>query len=79
MNCRALINQVPQVKMKHYFHEANKWANALARRGPLIQQDFVIFDSPLVNTVMLLFYDNIGMYYEKTCLKQLYPLGSFLI
>ena len=49
------------------FREANKCADALAQRRPITQQDFVIYDSPPTNIVMLLFYDNIGMYYERTC------------
>ena len=67
MDCRALINLVQQVRIMRCFREANKCAVALAQRGPITQQDFVIYDNPPTNIVMLLFYDNIGMYYERTC------------
>ena len=36
MDCKALINQVPQVRMMHCFREANKCADTLARKGPVL-------------------------------------------
>lgn len=62
MDCRTLINEIPQVKMELCFHEAKKCANALARDS---SQDFMFFDSMPVDLCMLLFYDNYGLYYEK--------------
>ena len=35
MDCRALINQVLQVKMMYCFCRTNKCADALAQRGPI--------------------------------------------
>ena len=60
MDYRILIKQVPGVRMMHCFHEANRCADALAQKCPIIQQDFVVFDSPPVDIVMLLYYDQIG-------------------
>ena len=65
MDCRARINQVPQVRMMHCFREANKCEDALACKGPSLQQDFVVFESLPVDISMLLYYDQIGMYYER--------------
>ena len=65
MDCRTLINQVPQVRIMHCFREANGCADALAWKGPIIQQDFVVYDSPPMDIAMLLYYDQIGMYYER--------------
>ena len=42
MDCRTLINQISQVKMKHYFCEANKCADLLARKGLSTNQDFCL-------------------------------------
>ncbi|KAK9987221.1 hypothetical protein SO802_032172 [Lithocarpus litseifolius] len=75
MDCRALINQVPQVRMMHCFLEANKCADALARNGPVIHQDLVIYDNPLVDIIMLLYYNEIGMYYERIRLQTVGFLG----
>lgn len=55
MDCRTLINEIPQVKMELCFPEAKKCANALARDS---SQDFMFFDSLPVDLCMLLFYDN---------------------
>ena len=65
MDYKILFSRIPQVKLLHYFHETNKYANALARKWPFSQQDFVIFDSSLVDISILLYYDSIGMYYER--------------
>lgn len=68
MNCRTLASLIPQAKICHCLREANKCADALARKGPSIQQDFYfIFDSPLVDIAMLLFSDFSGVYYERIC------------
>lgn len=45
MNYRTLINQIPQVKMKHCFHEANKCADFLARKGLSSSHDLLHFNS----------------------------------
>jgi len=34
--------------------------DALARKGSLYQQDFMIFDSPPMDILMLLYYDSIA-------------------
>ena len=65
MNCRALINQVPQVRMMHCFCEGNKCAEALARKSSVLQQDFVVYESLPMDISILLYYDQIGMYYEE--------------
>ena len=65
MDCRTLINQVPQVRIMHCFREANICTDALTWKDPIIQQDFVVYDSLPVDIAMLLYYDQIGMYYER--------------
>lgn len=57
MNCRTLAGLIPQVKICHCFREANKCADTLARKGPSIQQDFIVFYSLPVDIAMLLFSD----------------------
>ena len=65
INYKTLINQIPQVRMKHCYHEANKYANALVRMGANSEQEFLLFDNPLANLSMLLIYDSANMYYER--------------
>ena len=51
--------------MSHYFCEANECADASARKGPTLDQDIIYFDSPSVDLYLLLFYNNMGLYYER--------------
>ena len=55
------------VKIQHCYREANKCANALARKGALLSQDFVIFLEPPADVSLLLSLDVIGQ-------KQIDPL-----
>nr|POE70822.1 putative ribonuclease h protein [Quercus suber] len=41
--CREGFKEIPMVRIQHYYKEANKCADALARRGALMDQDFTIF------------------------------------
>ena len=49
MDCRTLISQIPQVKMKHCFREANICADLLARKGSSSNQGHFLFHSPPVD------------------------------
>ena len=69
MNCKAFINQVSQVRMMHCFREAKKYADALMRKESSLQQDFVVFENLSMDISMLLYYDQIGMYYKRICLQ----------
>ena len=53
------------------FVKANKCANALIRKGLNSSQDYRLFDGPLMDLCILLFYDNYGLFYER-----LQPLHS---
>ena len=69
MDCKAFINQVPQVRMMQCFREAKKCADALTRKELSLQQDFVVFENSCVDISMLLYYDQIDMYYKRICLQ----------
>ena len=53
-DCKNSLRDIPMVGVQHCFREENKCADALARRGPLLGQDFVIFLEPLANVALLL-------------------------
>ena len=53
------------VRVQHCFREANKCANALARRGALLRQDFVIFLEPLADVALLLDLDSAGVQFDR--------------
>ena len=52
--------------MSHCYHETNKCASALTKKTLIIFQDFIIFYSLPVDIFMLSFYDNMGVYYERS-------------
>ena len=45
-DCILLLEMIPHTKVKHVFWEANKCADALARKGCHAHEEFVIFDGP---------------------------------
>ena len=57
-DCRLLLDMIPHTKVKHVFREANKCADALARKGCHAHEEFVIFDSPLSDDVSTVVYAN---------------------
>ena len=44
------------LRIQHCYREANKCADALARRGALLSQDFVIFHYPPADLALLFHY-----------------------
>ena len=69
-DCRSLLSNFHQVRVGHTFREANRCADALARRGCSLQEDFVTTDAN-------------GMYYQlwQTCYRYFghYGLLVFLM
>ena len=61
---RVLNKDIPMVRVQHCFREANKCANALARRGALLGQDFVIFLEPVADVALLLDLDSAGVQFD---------------
>lgn len=59
--------KILRFKISHCFREANKCTDALAKRGALLSQDFVIFSSPLADVFLLLRLDAAGTLYERVC------------
>ncbi|KAK7850105.1 hypothetical protein CFP56_001656 [Quercus suber] len=64
-DCKEWLKRIPRVKIRHCFREANKCANALARRGALLYQDFLVFTSPLANVELLINLDAAETFYER--------------
>lgn len=65
-DCKEGLQRIPQVKIQHCYREANKCANALARRGALLPQDFVIFLEPPSDVSLLLSVDAVGTLYDRS-------------
>ncbi|XP_023905965.1 uncharacterized protein LOC112017742 [Quercus suber] len=66
-DCRYLISQLPRVRVKHYFREANRCADVLARLGSNQENDFLVFRSPPVDILDFLMADANGLYLNRIC------------
>ena len=43
-DCRSLLGRFQHCKVQHVFHEVNRVADALAKLGYYLQENFVIID-----------------------------------
>ena len=65
-NYKSGLREIPLVQIQLCYREANKYTNALARRGALLPQDFVVFLEPPADVAFLLSLDSAGMVYEHS-------------
>lgn len=59
------FKRIPRTFIKHCFKEANKCANALARKGALLSQDFISFPFPPSDVALLLSLYSTSTLYER--------------
>ena len=64
---KNLMNQILRWKLNHRYREANTYANVLAKMVVHLQQDFAIFDTPLVELSLLLLYSFTGLGCNHLC------------
>ena len=66
VDCKECMARIPRVHIQHCYREANKCADALARRGALSPCNFLVFDSPPANVALLLSLDDARFLYERS-------------
>ena len=59
-DCKSELRAISMVQVQHCYREVNKCADALARRGALLPQDFVVFLDPPMEVSLLLSLDSAG-------------------
>ena len=64
-DCKEGLKKIPYVRVMHYFREANKCADNLARRGALLDQDFVVFIHPPPKVELLIRLDAVSTMYDR--------------
>ena len=64
-DCKAGLRDIPVVKIQHCYRQANKCADALAMRGALLPQDFVVFLEPPADVALLLSLDAAGVAFDR--------------
>ena len=64
IDCRNLLDKLPEVRVVHVFREANKCADWLAKWGCSMSEDFAVFDFPFTAELETLVVKDInGLYY----------------
>ena len=81
-DCRQLISQIGQVRISHYFYEANTCADFLAWLGSQQESSFVLFHDPPVGLLDLLSSDRAGLFHSRyssnlPCSPQFFSLMKF--
>ena len=66
-DCKEGLQKISRARIQHCYREVNKCADALARRGALLSQDFVIFHFPPAEVSLLINLDAVGTMYEHQC------------
>ena len=64
-DCRNSLRIIPTVRIQHCYREGNKCADALARRGAFLSQNFSIFLDPPSDVALLLSLDAAGTMYDR--------------
>ena len=67
-DCRQLITQFQNVRIKHCFRQANQCADGLVRMSFSLNADFLIFGSPLVDIIDVFEGDLIGRSFPRSCI-----------
>ena len=76
MDCRWLLNRVPQATVKHVFQEANYCVDALAKNGCNLDVEFYVFDAPPSFVTDLICADVNGTNYCRLTAANLAILAS---
>ena len=67
-DCKLLVSQIPQTKIKHCYREANRCADTLARNGAELNASLVVFDSPPLDILNVVEADIRGVCLDRLCL-----------
>ena len=66
-DCRHLVTQIPQLRVRHVYREVNRCADFLAKLGIGLQNDFAVFSSPPVDLLSILEDDVCGFSINRLC------------
>ena len=66
-DCRSMATRFNHIQFKHCYHERNKCANGLARKGVTQIDDFFVYDNPPVELENIFIHDLTGGYSGRCC------------
>ena len=60
-DCRLLLGKLQHFRVKHAFREANRVADAMAKLGGTMQENFVVWDNPPSDVIAnFMYFDTNG-------------------
>ena len=71
-DCRLLATLIPQIQLKHYYCEANRSTDKLARLGAIQDSCFELFVCPPMDVFGIFNFELNGFYLNKVCLETLF-------
>jgi len=66
-DCKLLVSQIPQTRIKHYYREANRCADRLARKGVELNESLVVYDNPPLDILNVVEADIRGACLDRLC------------
>lgn len=72
-DCRQMISQLSQVRIRHCYREANSCADCLARIGAKQARNFILYDDPPVDIIELISSNKSGVYHNRLCPEYVVP------
>ncbi|GLT79398.1 hypothetical protein SLA2020_508890 [Shorea laevis] len=64
MDCKALMNMIPQVRLRHVLRQSNMAADMMAKKGAHAPDFVVLYDCP-VDVDLLCLADVVGVGYPR--------------
>lgn len=61
------MTNIPQVRLMYCFREVNRCADALAKLGTNMEDDFAVFESPPSCIVNILHSNKLGLTQDRIC------------
>ena len=71
---RHLVNQIPQVSIRHVYREANRSADWLANFSLKLNSEFEFFTGPPVDLISVLEADSHGLYCNRQCTEPIFAV-----
>lgn len=79
LDCRQLMRRIPSTKIKHCYREVNQCVDRLGKMEQINnmilfsqkkkEHDFTVLANPPRDIILLMYYDFMGLYYERLSLS----------
>ena len=66
-DCKQLLSCFQQVQIRHYYRQANRCADVMARMGSDQPVDYIVFHSPHEDVLEAFKVDCNGLFFDRRC------------